>query len=180
MSPEISQVKADLRARLRAARVGRDPYDSGFAHQLLPLIDSATVIAGYFGYGNEPVITRALTHALETGKEVLLPLLRSDLDLEWGSWSGEELVTRGNLQEPETGSRDAIQRADLLILPALAVDQRGIRLGQGGGSYDRVLARVECLTVAVVYDDEIVDSLPHDDYDQAVKMVVTPTRTLRF
>jgi 5-formyltetrahydrofolate cyclo-ligase len=61
-----------------------------------------------------------------------------------------------------------------VLVPALAVDRHGNRLGRGGGSYDRALARATGLTVAVLYDGELVDLLPVEPHDVPVNAVVTP------
>ncbi|TDB95060.1 5-formyltetrahydrofolate cyclo-ligase, partial [Micromonospora fluostatini] len=70
----------------------------------------------------------------------------------------------------------AIAGADLVVVPALAVDRRGLRLGRGGGSYDRALARVPATvpTVALLHDGELVGSLPAQPHDRPVRAVVTP------
>jgi 5-formyltetrahydrofolate cyclo-ligase len=62
-------------------------------------------------------------------------------------------------------------------VPALAVSRSGVRLGRGGGSYDRALARVPpgMPIIAMIYDDELVDELPHDDWDVPVTGAVTPS-----
>jgi 5-formyltetrahydrofolate cyclo-ligase len=62
-----------------------------------------------------------------------------------------------------------------VVVPALAVDRRGVRLGRGGGSYDRALTRAAGLTVALLYDGETVEELPAEEHDVPVKAVVTPS-----
>jgi 5-formyltetrahydrofolate cyclo-ligase len=86
---------------------------------------------------------------------------------------------------------DAICAADLVLVPALAVDRRGRRLGRGGGSYDRALARLfgaagrssgtgsAVLICAVIFDEELLDEVPTDVHDQPVGAVLTPTRLAR-
>ena len=88
---------------------------------------------------------------------------------------------RLGLSEPpvDLGS-DAIATADLVICPAVAVARNGVRLGRGGGSYDRALARTRPGTTiwAAVYESEIVDSLPADSHDHLVDAALTPTRLI--
>lgn len=94
---------------------------------------------------------------------VLVPVLREDRDLDWRDW-----------REPHgTG---VIERADLVIVPALAVDRTGVRLGRGGGSYDRALARVKAGTpvIALLHDGELAHTLPAEPHDQRVTAVITP------
>ena len=72
---------------------------------------------------------------------------------------------------------DAVREASLVIVPAVAVDRSGVRLGRGGGSYDRVLARLDrvTLTVALLYDGELVESVPAEPHDRAVQAAITPS-----
>ena len=94
---------------------------------------------------------------------MLLPLLRPDGDLDWASYEGPDSLVAGprGLREPGEPPRgvDAVARADAVLVPALAVDAAGRRLGRGGGSYDRALARVGPLVplIALIYDDELVE-----------------------
>ncbi|MGW4466860.1 5-formyltetrahydrofolate cyclo-ligase [Micromonospora sp. NPDC004704] len=132
----------------------------------------------------------AATEGLDRRGELLLPVLRADLDLDWARYAGSgadggTLVAAGRgLREP-SGARwgtDAIGDADLVIVPALAVDLRGIRLGRGGGSYDRALARVApgVLTVALLHDGELVDRVPAQPHDRPVRAVITPSDGFRL
>lgn len=71
--------------------------------------------------------------------------------------------------------------ADVVLAPALAVDRLGRRLGRGGGSFDRALARVDPRrALAVVYDDEVLDHIPAEPHDQRVGGALTPSALLRF
>ena len=110
----------------------------------------------------------------------MLPVLRDDDDLDWAVFDGQLVVGRRSLQEP-AGRRlgvDAIAGCDLILVPALLVDHQGHRLGKGGGSYDRALARTSALTVALVHDDELVVALPTEPHDVPVKAVATPANGL--
>ncbi|MFC4067370.1 5-formyltetrahydrofolate cyclo-ligase [Actinoplanes subglobosus] len=84
------------------------------------------------------------------------------------------------LREPD-GPRlgvDAVRSVDLLLVPALAVGLDGIRMGRGGGSYDRVMARLPepgPLIVALLHDGEDVGSVPAEPHDRRVHAVITPT-----
>ena len=146
----------------------------------LPEAQMAGTVAAYISIGTEPE-TRGLVYALwKRGTYVLLPLLRDDYDLDWASYEGpESLATgpRGLLQPTEPGRGvAAITSADLVIVPALAVDRGGLRLGRGGGSYDRALARVGAAvpTVALIYDQELLDEVPAAPHDQRVGLVGQP------
>ncbi|MFI2434850.1 5-formyltetrahydrofolate cyclo-ligase [Streptomyces sp. NPDC018693] len=159
----------------------------------LPELAHARTVAAYVSVGSEPG-TLALLDALRArGVRVLLPALLPDNDLDWGAYAGEgslERVQHGGkmaLFEP-TGARlgpGAVTGADVVLLPGLAVDARGMRLGRGGGSYDRVLARLERAgvrpaLVVLLYDAEVVEQVPAEAHDRPVHAVVTPSGVRRF
>lgn len=128
-------------------------------------------IAAYVSIGTEPP-TGPLLAAFEG---VLLPVLLPDGNLDWARHDGTLVPAAHGLVEPG-GPRlgtAAVTRCDLVIVPALAVDRAGCRLGRGGGSYDRVLPRVTGCTLSPLYDDELVESLPRAPHDVAVRAVVT-------
>jgi 5-formyltetrahydrofolate cyclo-ligase len=146
----------------------------------LPEIQMAGTVAAYVSVGTEPD-TRGLIYALwKRGTYVLLPLLRADCDLDWASYEGPDSLGPGphGLLEPTEPPRGvmAVTSADLVIVPALAVDRGGMRLGRGGGSYDRALARVGAAvpTIALIYDDELLEEVPAGPLDQPVRMVAQP------
>jgi 5-formyltetrahydrofolate cyclo-ligase len=183
----LRERKAALRQRLSAAR-GRlpDAERAATGRRLtdavldLPEAQMAGAVAAYISVGTEPY-TRGLVFALwKRGTYVLLPVLRPDNDLDWASYEGPDSLTAGprGLLEPAEPPRGvtAITSADLVIVPALAADQRGRRLGRGGGSYDRALARVgpAVLSVALLYDGELLDEVPAEPHDQLVRAVCQP------
>jgi len=138
-------------------------------------IRSARCVALYLSMPPEPA-TSALLEAL-TDRRVLLPVLHDDDDLGWGEPSSGLEPARLGLTQPVTDlGVDEIRRVDVVICPALAVDLTGVRLGRGGGSYDRALARVDAPVIAAVYDDEVVEALPADPHDRRVDYALTPTR----
>ncbi|GHG81532.1 5-formyltetrahydrofolate cyclo-ligase [Streptomyces griseocarneus] len=155
----------------------------------LPELAGARTVAAYVSVGSEPG-TRALLDALRArGVRVLLPVLLPDNDLDWALYRGADHLVRASkgLLEPD-GERlgpDAVTGADAVLLPGLAVDGRGLRLGRGGGSYDRVLARLERTgadpaRVVLLYDDEVVARVPEEPHDHPVHAVVTPGGVRRF
>ena len=103
-------------------------------------------------------------HALEAdGIRVLVPITRTDWDLDWREARGT-----GGTDAAALGV-DAIARAGVVFVPAQAVDRSGTRLGRGKGCYDRALPRTEAMVIAVVHPWELADSpLPHDAHDRPV------------
>ncbi|CAL9502445.1 hypothetical protein SUDANB6_03474 [Streptomyces sp. enrichment culture] len=192
--------KRSLRREVLAARTGLTGDDvreaavalAGRALEL-PEVAHARTVAAYVSVGTEPG-TLALLDALRArGVRVLLPVLLPDNDLDWGEYGGEGSLARVRhggrmaLLEP-AGERlgpDAVTGADVVLLPGLAVDGRGLRLGRGGGSYDRVLARLERAgarpaLVVLLYDAEVVARVPAQPHDRPVDAVVTPSGVRRF
>jgi 5-formyltetrahydrofolate cyclo-ligase len=183
----VSQEKAALRARLLAARSRLTAEERTGAARAIrdallsrPEIQMAGTVAAYYSVGAEPD-TRGLVYALwKRGTYVLLPVLRADGDLDWASYEGPDSLVPGprGLLEPGEPPRgpEAVARADAVLVPALAVDRAGNRLGRGGGSYDRALARVGPLIplIAVVYDDELLDHVPAEGHDVPVRAAVRP------
>lgn len=127
-------------------------------------------VAIYRSLPTEPP-TQALAEMLHArGATVIVPEMLPDRDLDW-----HELGPDGT-EGPGLGL-EAIATALVILTPALAVDHRGTRLGQGGGSYDRALARrnPEAIIVAIVNDEEYAEwPLPRDAHDVGVDAVITP------
>ncbi|NKZ06558.1 5-formyltetrahydrofolate cyclo-ligase [Actinomadura latina] len=180
--------KTDLRAEMLGRRAAMPPEArSGAARPIrdalltAPEVEMAGTIAAYVSIGDEPD-TRSLLFALwKRGTYVLLPRILPDGDLDWASYEGPDSLVpgpRGCLEpsEPPRGP-GAVAGADVVLTPAVAVDRTGVRLGRGGGSYDRALARVgpAILTVALLYDGELVETLPAEPHDQRVRAAVTPS-----
>ena len=185
--PEVQQAKAALRKRLLAARSGMPADQRREAGRLIrdallgmPELQMAGTVAAYYSVGAEPD-TRGLVYALwKRGTYVLLPLLRPDGDLDWASYEGPDSLVPGprGLREPREPPRgiEAVARADVVLAPALAVDHAGSRLGRGGGSYDRALARVGPLipVIALLYDAELLSHVPAEPHDTPVRAAVRP------
>ena len=185
--PGVKEQKAALRSGLLAARAELTAEQRTAAARAIrdallerPEVQMAGTIAAYYSVGAEPD-TRGLLFALwKRGSYVLLPLLRPDGDLDWASYEGPESLVPGprGLLEPGEPPRGpgAVARADVVLAPALAVDPAGNRLGRGGGSYDRALARVGPLVplIALVYDAELLDRVPAEPHDVKVRAAVSP------
>ncbi|WP_333751902.1 5-formyltetrahydrofolate cyclo-ligase [Streptomyces sp. IBSBF 2394] len=192
--------KRTLRRDFLAARNRLTPDDVREAAEALagralglPEVAGAHAVAAYVSVGAEPG-TLALLDALRArGVRVLLPALLPDNDLDWGEYTGEGSLARvrhgGRMEllEP-AGERlgpDAVTRANVVLLPGVAVDGRGLRLGRGGGSYDRVLARLAAAgarpaLLVLLYDREVVARVPAEPHDRPVDAVVTPSGVRRF
>ncbi|MFD4908086.1 5-formyltetrahydrofolate cyclo-ligase [Kitasatospora purpeofusca] len=150
---------------------------------------AAATVAAYVSVGAEPG-TRPLLDALRArGLRVLLPVLLADNDLDWAEYAGPAALApagRG-LLEPVGGrlGPEAVTDAGLVLLPGLAVDRRGLRLGRGGGSYDRVLARLERagarpVLAVLLYEHELLERVPAEPHDRPVDLALTPSGAHRL
>ena len=146
----------------------------------------AATVAAYVSVGREPGSGPLLASLVAAGKRVILPLLLPDGDLDWAAYQGPEglLPASRGLLEPVGRSLgcDAVATADAVLVPGLAVDRRGIRLGRGGGSYDRALGRVPVgtFTCVVLNATEVLDAVPHAGHDRRVTAVATEEGLRRF
>jgi 5-formyltetrahydrofolate cyclo-ligase len=178
----------------RRSRSDVDNADAGVRATLADLVAGAFVtgasaigrgtVAAYVPMPGEPGGPSLPSDLAAAGVRLLLPVLLPDLDLDWAEYAGALVPARYGLREPP-GPRlgpAAIGSAALVVVPAVAVDRRGVRLGRGGGSYDRALARVPAGTmiVAALYDGELVDALPFDPHDVRVTAVATPSGLTRL
>lgn len=207
MSVRARYAKSVTRRTLRLARADRDDraaaaVEASLAAGAGPALGAAGVrapasVAVYRSLPGEPG-TGALREELRrAGHRVLLPVLLADRDLDWvedigGAAAGhrpdgsrDEVLPGATPEDPlrPAGRRlgvGALRSCALVLVPALAVDAAGTRLGQGGGSYDRALARLDGLAsrplvLAVLHDDEVLaDLLPREPHDVGVDGALTP------
>jgi 5-formyltetrahydrofolate cyclo-ligase len=177
--------KSELRGQLIAARRRRDALEVGAARAAVrrvilasPLLRQARCVAAYVPLPSEPGSPELLDALVTGGFRVLVPVLLPDNDLDWTDWTDWTGGTSGaNGPGGSPLGADAIASADLVLVPALAVARDGTRLGRGGGSYDRALARVPdgVPLVALLFDGELVAALPAEPWDRRVTAVVTPS-----
>lgn len=177
--------KAALRTRLLAGRRARPPAERAAAAgaigaALLGGLGAARTVAAHVPEEVEPGHGRLPGGLVAAGVRVLLPVVPAQgRALAWAVHDGELAPGRFGLLEP-VGPRlapEALGTADVVVVPALAVSRDGLRLGRGGGYYDRALAhaRPDAVLVAVVFDDELLDALPGEQHDLRVTAVVTPS-----
>jgi 5-formyltetrahydrofolate cyclo-ligase len=186
-APDVAAEKALWRRRIRAARRERDPglrARDAAAITVAALGLAAEVdgpICAHVPVGVEPWSAAGVEALRAAGHEVLLPVVAGrDAPLDWARYTGPDTLVAGpfGLREP-SGPRlgpEAVGRAQLVLLPALAADRRGVRLGQGGGFYDRTLPLVDAAVALVVVlgDGELVDALPAEPHDRRIGAAILP------
>ncbi|MCB1273965.1 MAG: 5-formyltetrahydrofolate cyclo-ligase [Leucobacter sp.] len=184
--------KQALRTQVRAARRGMTPESAaaasaGLTARLVDLVSgrAARSVAAYFPVRNEPDTRDFLAWARDRGVEVLLPVSRADGLMDWVADTGQAYA-EGAFGIPEpTGERRsplAVAGVDLMLIPACAVDRRGMRLGWGRGYYDRCLSALPSPppVFALIHEAEFLDEVPSEPHDTPVAGIVTPERTLEF
>ena len=167
MATSRADLKANLRGRLRAQREERY-VEHNLLHLLnLPEISKAEVIASYYSYGTEPSTLELNQAILEKGKVLLLPRINGE-DIEWVEWKGsaDALRKNGKFHEPIGEVFSNLDLIELVLVPALAIDPDGYRLGQGGGFYDRALPKLGAWKHGIVYNYERMEhDLPREPWD---------------
>jgi len=183
------ETKERLRAAVLAARHARLSTRSsldGAVSNLWPLVRELSpggTLAAYVARSDEP---DPAPLAAAAGIRLLLPRLTGGGGLAW-VLAGDSLVPglRGTREPPGPAVRGGLAVADLVVVPALAVDRAGVRLGRGGGSYDRALGGVRAgvgVVALLAADDELLDAgiLPAEPHDVAVTLAATPSALHRL
>lgn len=167
------ELKAALRKELRWQR--KEHFiDASWLHILdCKEFEGVSSVASYISYGVEPQTHDLNAELIARGIKVLVPRLLSDKDLEWVLWNGEK--------EPRGEAVTDLSSVGVVVIPALHIDQRGVRLGQGGGSYDRALPRFSAWKVALIHHGELTsEELPYEEHDARVDAAATPDLVIRF
>ena len=192
MSNDVSQQKRALRAKLRESRRAIAPPERGKVNEavtsrLIELTSNSGVSsrAAQLSTPDDPSPREFLHWACDRGIRVLLPISREDGLLDWALYDGkdeDEDVYGMPTPTTEVLGPIAINDVDLIIVPAASVDRTGMRMGWGRGYFDKTLGSMErCPPVyAVIFDHELVDSVPSEVHDQRVNGVVTPSGITTF
>lgn len=144
------------------------------------------VISIYVSMREEVQTERIILNALNTGKRVLVPIVAPrNKHLEFSEIHTLSELAQGHfgIQEPKTEFVRPVDlsRAEVIIVPVVAWDERGFRIGNGGGYYDIALGPLkENLTVGVAFEAQRVEKVPEEKHDVPLKMIITESRILRF
>jgi 5-formyltetrahydrofolate cyclo-ligase len=178
----IADEKSALRTRYRQERNARYIEHSFEYLASSREFESASVIASYRSYGDEPSTSALNAKLIALGKTVLLPRIDGSA-LQWVNWNGEEssLAKKKKIEEPIGDPISDLSTIDLIVVPALRIDRAGYRLGQGGGYYDRALKDISAFAIGLIHPDEISsEDLPRDIWDIPLNAAATPDLVLRF
>ena len=183
MSDEKSALRADAKTRRKMAHEAHGATANtqlrthGLDFLTLP---SRPVVSGFFAIGDEINPLPLLMSLHLRGVRLALPaMLGKGKPLLMRAWApGEPLATATwGIQEPLGDS--VVLEPDVVLVPLLAFDGQGYRLGYGGGFYDRTLAGLRAkksiVAVGLAYDEQKVDAVPHESYDERLDWVLTPS-----
>lgn len=176
--------KAAWRASLQTRRRELDPAeraeDTRALTSALAEAELGACVCAYVALRAEPGDTEMLEVLRERGIRVLLPVINGPV-LDWAPYLGTLRSGRFGIGEPDAEplGTEAIGEASAILVPALAVDRFGVRLGKGGGYYDRSLPAARGRLIAVVRDEEFVDELPAEEHDVRMSHLLTPHGGLR-
>ncbi len=188
---DLIELKQQARAAATRRRRAVAEIDDGAAasavgdHVLDAIdVDPAAVTSGYIPIGSELDIRSVLGRLRRRGHTIVLPSVREKgHPLVFREWVlGDALVREpfGTLAPPESATQ---HEPDLLLVPLLEFDREGYRLGYGGGFYDRTLARLrarkEVTAVGVAFAAQEVGSVPHDESDERLDLIVTENEVIR-
>lgn len=170
-----SHLPPDINAPEEAARLFRETF----------ALASGQIVAGYWPYGKEFDVRYILDDLLKAGVTCALPVAVTDTRvMRFVLWNDKTVMKKGafGILEPEGGD---LVDPDILLVPFLAFDRRGYRLGRGGGHYDATLAdlraRKQILAVGVGYAEQaVLFNLPAEEHDQKLDVIITQQRVYDF
>jgi 5-formyltetrahydrofolate cyclo-ligase len=189
---DILEAKKELRARMKAWRAGLPAAemvraaDAIAAHGLafLPNLASGAVVSGFASLPEELRAWPLLRRLHGDGYRLCLPVMQGKGEpLLFRAWAPGDAMDSGvwGIAEPKA-DKPALE-PDVLLVPLLAFDAAGRRIGYGGGFYDRTLralrSRKRIVAVGLAYDEQKVDAVPHLDYDERLDWVLTPSGPIR-
>jgi len=186
-------MKQHLRKEMKARLAAMSPQEAaGKSHRAcksligLPEFLRARTVMLYLPMAREPDTAEVALHAWGQGKVVLAPRVdwseKRMAAVEIRSLDDGVVTGEHGVPQPAEGQVWPVEEIDFIVVPALAYDRAGGRLGRGGGFYDRFLARpaIRAVTCGLAFDEQVVERLPEERHDRPVDMLVTDKEVLRF
>jgi len=183
-----AQEKQNLRVQIQTqrAKLTKDQLESFgqniASHDWENLISGLNV-ACYAAWGAEPGTDNLREKLIGLGKQVYLPVITSDTQMLWGLDRPPYSENKFGIPEPKVSDFE-LGTAAAIILPALCADLSGVRLGRGAGYFDRALENIPAhqlggpIRIALLFDDEVLSTVPSDIHDQLIDLIVTPTKVI--
>ncbi|MEQ8651758.1 MAG: 5-formyltetrahydrofolate cyclo-ligase [Kiloniellales bacterium] len=191
MSADLAEEKAALRKRARATRSAAAKRALGAASAFLEQLDSgpeipaAASISAFWPMGSEIDVAPAIEALHERGHAIALPVMLGPAQpLIFRLWTPATVLEAADFGTSEPPANAPEIEPQVLIVPLLAFDRQGYRLGYGGGFYDRTLAKLRAkgsvLSIGAAYAAQEVDSVPREATDLALDWVVTEREAIRI
>jgi 5-formyltetrahydrofolate cyclo-ligase len=180
------RIAAIGRRRAAKAAAGVDASNQALDHLLAAVtIPRAAVVSGYWPIDDEFDDRPLLDHFAKAGHVCALPVVTmKHAPLEFRAWRPGDAMIVGRLDIPEPLPDAQTVEPSMLLVPLLAFDRAGFRLGYGGGFYDRTLARLRAtspiVAIGVAFAAQEVDEVPRGHSDQPLDWVVTERRAVVF
>jgi len=179
--------KSEIRKDILSKRVALTPslrssYDESIREKLLslPELSRAKRVLLYCPIKGEPDLSPLFEKLLESGKKLVLPKVEGE-DLLLLELEDTLCLSEGtfNIPEPQHGVKIEPEMLDLAVVPGIAFDREGFRVGFGKGYYDRLLERVSAPKVGVAYSFQVLIRVPRDVWDKPVDIIVTEKEVIR-
>lgn len=192
MSDQVKRQKQEFRVQMKEKLKNMTCTDYTLLNEKvlqrffeLSMIKQARKIMIYYSIEREVATIPMIERLLQQDKQVYLPICRADKDLDAGLITGlEGLVERKfKLKEPAPGGIIlSPEELEVIVIPGLAFDRKGYRLGHGVGYYDRFLVKThpKSRKIGLAYDFQVISQLPADGYDIPVNGILTPNTWLDF
>lgn len=191
---EIGENKAALRAEMRAIRKSIDEKTRAKAAEnlvqrltTLPAVKHAHAIGAYSAYGSELSLRPSIDalRARDMPPTIAYPILVKEdamVFVKFGADDDKRVLEKPTALVTNVPTERIVDVSDLelILVPGLAFDKHGNRLGQGGGFYDRFLPHITSgtITIGIAFDEQIVDSIPTGVHDKRVNYILTPSRLI--
>ena len=183
MAENVANAKRALRERMLKARAlsAATEAEAELTANLLSLISELGVkrIGCYWSFGSEPPTEGFIAQARANGLTISCPRVTENSQMEFVLLDSKFQQNPMGFFEPQ-GEAIAKSEIELLVIPALAIDSQGNRLGRGGGFFDRFLEEFSGVIVALVFEAELVEALPTEEHDRKVDFAITPEQIVRF
>lgn len=142
----------------------------------------ARILLLYAAKGNEAMTRELIEKAITEGKRVLLPITDNEKrELQVGEARSYGELRKGAFGILEPGEKATAGKIDVAVVPGIAFDRHGHRLGYGLGYYDKLFARQSEITkIGLAYDFQVVERLPREEHDHPMDFIVTESRVMRI
>lgn len=183
--------KMDARAATQKSRAERSIQELAEIEQVIVAHDWKALlgtdrVTAYVSMKDEPPTSALLRTLADSQISTWVPIMKKGRALAWGKFDNNLEVNNFGVAEPQADEDFELGSVSALIIPAQRAGLDGTRLGRGAGYYDRALSQIPSFAhggpkrIALVFDDEVDQSVPHDDWDELMDVIVTPTRIIEI